>query len=164
VFLTRTAGYAFNEVVVALAGKPGGHRSLRRCGYGIAAVATMVMLLLAATPLGEWWFGTVTGLSPELTALASASLLFAVLMPGYAVAQNYHQGLLVHNHRTRPITEAVVLYLVICSICLVIGVEYLQDVQGIQVALGSFTIAGLMQTTWLLLRRRGMPQQEITAG
>ena len=98
VFLTRTAGYAFNEVVVALAGKPGGHRALRRCGYGIGAVATVVLLVLALTPLGEWWFGTITGLSPELTALASTSLLFAVLMPGYAVAQNYHQGVLVHNH------------------------------------------------------------------
>ncbi|MFT4511412.1 MAG: hypothetical protein ACI89X_003799 [Planctomycetota bacterium] len=164
VFLTRTAGYAFNEVVVALAGKPGGHKALRQCGYGIALAATVVLLVLAVTPIGEWWFGTVTGLSPELTALASASLLVAILMPGYAVAQNYHQGVLVHNQRTRAITEAVVLYLVICCTCLVIGVEYLQDVPGIQVALGSFTIAGLCQTAWLLLRRQGPPRRETAAG
>jgi hypothetical protein len=163
VFLTRTAGYAFNEVVVALAGKPGGHRSLRQCGYGIAGIATAVLLVLAATPIGEWWFGTVTGMSPELTALASASLLVAILMPGYAVAQNYHQGILVHNQRTRPITEAVVIYLAICCVCLVIGVDYFPDVPGIQVALGSFTIAGLCQTAWLLLRRQGPPRQENAA-
>ena len=122
-FLTRTAGYAFNEVVVALAGKPGGHRALRQCGYGIAVIATTLLLVMATTPLGDWWFGTVTGMSPELTALASASLIVAILMPGYAVAQNYHQGILVHNKRTRPITEAVVIYLGICCACLVIGVD-----------------------------------------
>ena len=135
-----------------------------RCGAGIGAVATVVLLVLALTPLGEWWFGTITGLSPELTALASTSLLFAVLMPGYAVAQNYHQGVLVHNQRTRAITEAVVLYLVICWICLVVGVEFLQHVPGIQVALGSFTVAGLAQTAWLLLRRQGPPRSESAAG
>jgi len=155
VFLTRSAGFAFNEVVVALAGKPGGGAALRRCGYWIAAIATGVLLVLALTPLGELWFGTLTGMSPELTALAGSSLLLAILMPGYAVAQNYHQGVLVHEQRTRPITEAVVVYLVLCSACLVAGVNWLQGVPGIQVALVSFTIAGLAQTAWLLWRRRG---------
>ena len=156
VFLTRTAGYAFNEVVVALAGEPGGQRALRRCGYGIGAIATLVLLLLAVTPLGELWFGEVTGLSPELTQLASSSLLVAILMPGYAVAQNYHQGVLVFEQRTRAITEAVVLYLLVCTLCLLLGVELLQDLPGIQVALLAFTIAGLCQTAWLLLRRRSL--------
>ena len=156
VFLTRTAGYAFNEVVVTMAGKPGGVIALRKCGYWIGAAATILLLALAATPLGEFWFASVTGLSPELTTLAGSSLLVAILMPGYAVAQNYHQGILVHQHRTRPITEAVVIYLAICSLCLVIGVATLSSLPGIQVALGSFTIAGLLQTGWLMLRRRSM--------
>lgn len=156
VFLSRTAGYAFNEVVVTMAGKPGGGIALRRCGYWIGASATAVLMVLATTPLGEFWFASVTGLSPELTTLASSSLLVAILMPGYAVAQNYHQGILVQQQRTRPITEAVVIYLAICSLCLVIGVATLSSLPGIQVALGSFTIAGLLQTGWLLLRRRRM--------
>lgn len=154
VFLTRTAGYAFNEVVVTMAGKPGGAASLRTCGYWIGAVTTLILLVLSVTPLGEFWFAEVTGLSQELTALAGASLLFAILMPAYAVAQNYHQGFLVHLQKTRPITEAVVIYLVVCTICLLIGVYALPTYQGIQVALTSFTIAGLTQTAWLLLRRR----------
>lgn len=156
VFLSRTAGYAFNEVVVTMAGLPGGCAALRRCGYWIAGCATAVLLVLAVTPLGEFWFASVTGLSPELTTLASSSLLIAILMPGYAVAQNYHQGVLVHEQRTRAITEAVVIYLAICSVCLLIGVVMLPTFQGIQVALASFTIAGLAQTAWLLFRRRRM--------
>lgn len=154
VFLTRTAGYAYNEVVVTLAGRPGGPAALRTCGWWIAAATTLVLLVLSLTPLGEFWFAEVTGLSPELTSLAGASLLFAILMPGYAVAQNYHQGYLVHDQKTRPITEAVVVYLIVCSGGLVYGVRELTDYQGIKVALASFTIAGITQTAWLLLRRR----------
>ena len=156
VFLTRTAGYAFNEVVVALAGKPNGQVALRNVGYWIGGATTSVLLILSLTPLGELWFGQVTALSPELTALAGSSLIFAILMPSYAVAQNYHQGILVHEQRTSAITEAVVIYLVISSVCLGLGVALLQHVPGIQVALGSFTIAGLAQTGWLLLRRKNM--------
>ncbi|MCA8973903.1 MAG: hypothetical protein KDC98_04240 [Planctomycetes bacterium] len=153
-FLTRSAGFAFNEVVVTLAGEPGGFAALRRCGWWIAAVTTSVLLLLALTPIGAVWFGTVTGMSPELSALAGSALLVGVLMPGYAVAQNYHQGVLVQQRRTRPITEAVVLYLVVSCLCLVLGVEVLVDVPGIFTALGSFTIAGLLQTAWVAWRRR----------
>ncbi len=156
VFLARSTGFAFNEVVVSLAGEPGGLPVLRRFGTWIGAVTTAVLLLLAVTPLGELWFGTVSGMSDELTHLAGASLLFALLMPAYAVAQNFHQGLLVHAQRTSAITEAVVLYLVICCACLLAGIEWSHDLPGIQVALGSFTIAGLAQTAWLWWRRRGM--------
>ena len=59
--------------------------------------------MLAATPLGALWFREISGLSDELTMLSASALLFALCMPGYAVAQNYHQGLLVHDKRTRPI-------------------------------------------------------------
>jgi hypothetical protein len=154
VFLMRSAGFAFNEVVVALAGESGGEAALRRCGVWIGAATTAILLLLAVTPLGALWFGTVSGMSDELTALASASLWVAILMPAYAVAQNYHQGVLVHEQRTRAITEAVVIYLVVSCGCLVLGVELVEGLPGIQVALGSFTIAGLLQTVWLLHRRR----------
>lgn len=163
-FLTRTAGYAFNEVVVALAGKPGGHHALRNFGFAIATVTTTALLVLALTPLGGWWFGTLTGLSDELTTLASASLLVAVLMPSYAVAQNYHQGMLVHNQRTRPITEAVVAYFAVCCLCVVAGIEFCGDLPGIQVVLGAFTIAGICQTAWLLLRRQGPPRLDAIDG
>lgn len=156
VFMTRSAGFAFNEVVVSLAGDADDTAALRRFGAKIAAVTTAVLLLLALTPLGGLWFGTISGMSADLTAVAASSLLFALLMPGYAVAQNFLQGLLVAAHRTRAITEAVVIYLLLCWACLVIGIDQLHAVPGIQVTLGAFTIAGLAQTSWLWWRRRGL--------
>ncbi|MGE3172524.1 MAG: hypothetical protein AB7O97_07835 [Planctomycetota bacterium] len=154
VFLTRSVGFSFNEVVVSLAGRPGGRAMLRRFGGWIGVGATAVLVVLAVTPLGAVWFGAVSGLSSELTALAADALWFALLMPGYAVAQNYLQGLLVHGGRTRAITEAVAIYLLVCTGCLVLGVTCFGDLPGIHVALASFTVAGLAQTGWLLSRNR----------
>jgi hypothetical protein len=155
VFLSRSAGFAFNEVVVSLAGEPGGGRALYRVGVGIASVTTAVLALLALTPLGGVWFAKVSGLSTELTALACTSLPLALAMPIYSVAQNYLQGRMVHHKRTRPITEAVVLYLAVCTVCLLAGMRWLQDLPGIQVTLLAFTVAGLAQTWWLWRSGRG---------
>lgn len=154
VFLTRSVGFAYNEVVVTLAGEPGGIDALRRFGRRIAAVTTAVLVLLAATPLGEWWFGSFSGLSPELTALAAASLPFALPMPALAVAQNFDQGVLVHLRRTRAITEAVALHLAVCAALLVAAIELAPRLPGIQVVLLAFGLAGGAQAAWLAGRRR----------
>ena len=65
VFLMRSAGFAYNEVVVSLAGEPGGMAALRRCGIWIGSVTTLILLILAVSPLGGLWFGTISGLGPK---------------------------------------------------------------------------------------------------
>ena len=149
VFLSRSVGFAYNEVVVSLSSEPGGRAALRRCGVGIAAFTTAAMALLALTPLGSVWFDVVSGLPEDLTALSRASLPLAILMPCYAVVQNHLQGLMVARKRTRPVTEAVVLYLIVCAACLLAGMRWMPNVPGIQVTLIAFNVAGLAQTWWL---------------
>ncbi len=157
VFLSRSAGFAYNEVVVSLAGEPGGVRALRRCGYGIAAATTGALTLLALTPLGGLWFSGISGLPEDLAALSRSSLPLAILMPGYAVAQNYLQGRMVQRGRTGPVTTAVLIYLVVCALCLLAGIRWLSDLPGIQVTLLAFNVAGLAQTWWLW---RGLRAQD----
>ncbi|MGC6487694.1 MAG: hypothetical protein ACON4Z_08625 [Planctomycetota bacterium] len=156
VFLSRSAGFAYNEVVVALAGEPGGPAVLRRCGVGIAAATTAALALLSFTPLGALWFDQVSGLPADLVALSRDALPLALAMPGYAVAQNYLQGRMVHAKRTRPITEAVLLYLVVCSLCLLAGMRWMADRPGIEVTLLAFNVAGFAQTWWLWRGLRAM--------
>jgi intracellular septation protein A len=74
-------------------------------------------------------------------------------MPGYAVLQSWYQGALVKARRTRPITEAVLLYFALSSGLLAIGIAR-QETVGIYWALGSFVVAGCAQTTWLWWRSR----------
>jgi len=151
VFLLRSVGFAFNEVVVTLAGEPSAARALRRFAFILAGITVTILAIVAATPIAPLWFGEVTGLSPELTGVAQISIAIAVLMPGYAVLQSWYQGVLVQSRRTRGITEAVALYLLVNVALLAAGVAWGQ-MQGIYFALATFTVGGILQTAWLAWR------------
>lgn len=153
VFITRSVGFAFNEVVVALLGQPGSERALRRFVLILAATTVSLLILVAATPLAELWFDRVSRLGDDLVHISRLAVAFAVLMPGYQALQSWYQGALVHNNRTGVITEAVLVYLLIASALLTVGA--LTDVyKGIYYTLVSLSVAGLAQTAWLAWRAR----------
>ncbi len=153
VFLTRSTGFALNEVVVTLLSVPGAVPLLRRFTHRLALITMGALVLLAATPLAHLWFARGTDLEPELATLGATALFFAVLMPGYQALQSWYQGALVHVHRTRPITEAVAIYIVVAGVGLATGVAW-GRFPGIHWALCSFSVGGLLQTGWLALRSR----------
>ncbi len=151
VFLTRGMGFAYNEVVVSLAGEPEGKIQLNRFAR-ILALSTMGLLaLIAFTPLGGFWFKYVTGISPELTQLASVTIMFAILMPGYQVYQSWYGGLLVHYHETKGISEAVMIYVGLALFGLWLGSNW-ATMPGIYWAINVFVAAGLCQTFFLRYR------------
>lgn len=155
VFLLRSAGFAYNEVVVALLDRPGAVRALRRFAVILGGCTVGLLVCLAATPLGAFWFGTVLRLTPDLAALSHTAICLAVLMPGYQAFQSWYQGALVHGRFSRPVTEAVVIYLIVSGICLTTGVA-LQAWTAIFWTILSFTTAGVVQTLWLRLRCRAV--------
>lgn len=148
VFLTRSAPLAFHEVVVALLGAAGARRALGRFTVGLASVTSGILLLLALTPLGRIWFEDVSDFPPEVADLSSRALVFALLLPGLTTLQSWYTGALVHEGRTRPITEAVTVYLAVSGAILLAGVAA-QPMPGLLFALGAFTLGGLAQTVWL---------------
>jgi hypothetical protein len=153
IFMLRSLGFAYNEVVVALLEEPGSSHTLRRFATYLTIFVTVLMLLLAATPLAGLWFGRVSALEAPLAALARQGVWVALLMPGLSVLQNWHQGAILYGQRTRGITEAVVIFLLVCSAILWGGVARGQ-MTGLYVGLAAFVIAGLAQTMWLWYRSR----------
>lgn len=151
VFLFRSVGFAYNEVVVSLLDEPDAVPVLRRFGWWMAGLTVAGLYLLSATPLSRIWLEDVSGLEPPLAAIAALGMAVAVLMPGYAAMQSWYQGRLVHAKRTRAITEAVVLYLVIAAAGLEAGVSW-NAIPGMFFTLGVFTVAGIAQTAWLAWR------------
>jgi hypothetical protein len=152
-FFSESFGIAFQEVVVALAGRPGATAVLRRFGVWLAILTTGSLLFLAATPLALVWFRDVSGLEFDLAKLAATALWLAVPMPALVVAQSLTQGLLVHGHRTAGVTEAVACFLVVSSTVLAAGVQ-LARAPGLVVAVGAFTCGAVVQTAWLVWRSR----------
>jgi hypothetical protein len=153
IFLLRSVGMAYNEVVIALLDEPRSTRSLRRFAVLLAALVTAILLVTAATPLASVWFRRVSGLKPHLAALAHRGLWLALPWPAMNVLYSWYQGAVVHSRRTRPITEAVVIYLLISSAVLWAGVAWGQMV-GLYVGVVAFSAGVVAQTVWLWHRSR----------
>jgi hypothetical protein len=151
IFMFRSAGMAYNEVVVALLEEPRSSESLRRFTYLLTGGVTLLLLLLAATPLSGLWFGRISGLNPELASMAITGVWIALFMPGLNVFQSWFQGVILHSRRTRAISEAVVIFLITCTVMLWAGVVWGRTT-GLYVALAAFAFATLVQTAWLWLR------------
>jgi hypothetical protein len=153
VFMLRSMGMAYNEVVVALLDEPLSTRSLRRFTVILTGIATLLLLIITATPLADIWFRQLQGLSPRLADLALAGMWIALPMPGLNVIQSWFQGVILHGQRTRGITEAVVVFLVTAGLVLWGGVLF-GAITGLFVGLAAFDIAMLTQTLWLWHRSR----------
>ncbi|MFT7464537.1 MAG: hypothetical protein ACI9EF_002893 [Pseudohongiellaceae bacterium] len=153
-FVTRSLGMAYNEVVVTLVDRPGAVEVLSRFQRRLALGTMSFLAILAATPLAGWWFEGLSDLDPEVARLCRICMGLGILMPGYAVMQSWYQGVLVRSRSTRAITEAVALYFVVSASLLQLGVSR-GDVPGVLWSLSSFVIAGVSQTIWLRWRSRG---------
>ena len=153
VFILRSFGFAYNEVVVAVLDEPNSTRSLRRFTGILAGSTSGLHLLIAATPLALFWFQRISALRPELAQLAILGFWIAFPMTGLSVLQSWYQGAIVQGKRTRGIPESMGIFLVTVLVVLGIGVS-LKSITGLYVGMVAFMLANLTQTLWLWVRSR----------
>ncbi len=155
VFLFRSMGMAYNEVVVSLADRPGADRTLRRFTLLLAAVAAAGATAMAATPAAAWWFGPVSGLPPALVELARDAFWLGLIWAPLDVVRNWLQGRLVHAGRTRGIGESVAIFLGVATAVLALAVA-LQAGSGLVWAMAAFVAGSVAQIGWLSFRLRAV--------
>ncbi|MDG2031110.1 MAG: hypothetical protein P8J45_08910 [Phycisphaerales bacterium] len=153
VFLCRSAGVAYNEVVIGHCGNREEIPALRLFAWVVGSIFTIILAVVALTPLSGFWFSRVMGLDPELVELGMASLWIAIPIPLLTFLQSLYQGVLVDSHRTRFITESVALFLVVTSLVIWAGV-LIGPENGVIAVLLAYTIGNLIQTGWLWHRCR----------
>lgn len=155
-FMLRSVGHAFNEVAVSLAGSPGGRRALNRFSLIAGIGLGLVNILFAATPLADWWFGTLTGLDPELTELCKRAVWWILPMSATCFLFNCWQGILVHERKTRVITVSVIAFLVVSSSALVFGAWWdgMDGAQFATIALAVGSFAQLAVLGWAVRQSR----------
>jgi hypothetical protein len=163
IFMFRSLGIAYNEVVVALLDEPHSTHNLRRFATLLAALTTLLLLVIVVTPLAIIWLGRISGLSVALVALAHTSLWIALPIPGLNVLQSWFQGALVHSRSTRGITEAMAVFLFTTSAILWVGVTQ-GKTTGLYVGLAAFAVGSLLQTAWLWYRGRPVIRRLDTRG
>jgi hypothetical protein len=152
-FMTRAAGMAFNEVVVALIERDGAFPLLRKFAWVISIGITCLVLLFVLTPLSKLWFSVVANLSPDQVVLARRALTLGLPLGALSIAVSFFQGIIVHGKRTGAVPEAVVMFLVGMGVVLAVGLVT-QAYQGVLVASAAFTAAHIMQSIWLFIRSR----------
>jgi len=158
VFMLRSLGVAYNEVVVALLDERGAYASLKRFATTLSLATTGLLLLVAATPLSSFWFAKISALPADLAQMAQLGLWLALPLPALSVLQSWYQGALLHGKRTRGISESVVIYLVTSAIILGIGVAW-GGTTGLYVALFALTASVATQTAWLGWKSRPILRQ-----
>ncbi len=152
-FILRSPGVAYNEVVVSLIGEPGAFPGLRRFAGQLAAATTALLLFVAATPLSDFWFEDISALPPSLISLASTAMWFGLLAPGANALQSWFQGLIVHSRKTRGIPEAVALFLLVTTGIYVFGIRVFTQ-PGIYIGVLGFSAGMIVQAVWLWFRSR----------
>ncbi len=153
VFMLRSFGFSFNEVVVALLGEKRSFSNLLRFTWLLAGATTALHLLIAATPLAMVWFGVVSALPPELARLSQVGFWIGAPLTALSVLQSWYQGSLVHSGKTRAIPESMGVFLGVVLVILGAGVR-VGGLTGLYVGMGAFSAATFCQVVWLWVRSR----------
>ena len=104
-FLFRAVGLSYQEAAIALMGRGlENRRAVARFAMGLAIVTSAGYALFAVTPLFDFWFGTVSALTPELVDYARAPTALIIPLPGLAVWLSYQSAVMVMKRRTKAIT------------------------------------------------------------
>jgi len=115
-FVFRALGLSYQEVAIAVIGPRGEHTGVvSRFALWLGLGTSLGLAAIAATPLADVWFGTVSGLTPELTRVAILPALILIPLPGLSVLQSLQRGILVKAHRTAPITWATALEIAVVA-------------------------------------------------
>lgn len=150
-FIFRSFGIAYNEVVVALLDENRSVKILWRFAGYLLIITSSIWLLIMATPLSKLWFHTIYALPTHLANLAQKGIWITLPIPALTVLQSCYQGAILHSNKTRAITEAIVIYLIVNISILFIGVR-VGRITGLYIGLVSFSLSTLLQTVWLWYR------------
>jgi hypothetical protein len=148
--LFRSLGFALPEVVIALLKKPGDVLPIRRFCFNVAAVSTLVMALLAYTPLLELYLGYVAGITPELIRFIIPGVTLGILIPLLAGIQCWFRGLLMLVKATNDVYRGMGLNLGITALALFLGV--ISQAPGITASTIAFTLGMVAETLYLWWR------------
>ena len=150
VFIFRSLGLSYQEVVIALIGKEKQNYSmLRNYAVRLGIIVTVLISVIAFTPLADLWFTDISGLDGELAGLSYLPLQIMILLPALTVLLNFQRSLFVVNGTTGPISAATAVELVGIIAVLLVCVIILGMV-GVVAASIAFVAGKGMSTFYLL--------------
>jgi hypothetical protein len=159
-FFFRSMGLAFQDAAIALMGDRFANLpELERFGTSLGLATSAGLALVAFTPLSRVWFGTVSGLSPELTAFALRPAQLIVPLPALSVLLSLQRAVLVEGRLTRHITVASALEVAMVALSFVTFAHALGAV-GATAAFGAFLVGRAASNSYLMLGCRSVVRSQ----
>lgn len=151
VFIFRALGLSYQEVIIALIGdKKEKFKPLLNFAIALAVMLVSVLALFAFTPLADFWFIKVSGLSDSLAEFAQLPLMIMTFFPALTVLITIQRGVLVADKNTKPITIGTAKEFITIIIILFIFIKYLDMVGAIAAVIA--IIAGRLVANIYLMR------------
>lgn len=149
-FIFRALGLSFQEAAIALLGKRCEHfPELAVFGTVLGLAASAGMALIAFTPLADFWFVTVSGLTPDLASFALAPARILVIIPAFSVLLSFQRAILVQGRRTRPITMATTIEVVLIA-AVFTALGWWVELVGVTAAVLAFVVGRVGGVGYLL--------------
>jgi len=121
-FIFRSLGLSFQEAAIALMGDRHEHApEVWRFALALGLAASAALGVVAFTPLADFWFIRVSGLTPELAQFAVWPARILVPLPALSVFLSYQRAVLVQARTTRPITVATAVEVGVIALLFVLG-------------------------------------------
>ncbi len=153
----RNPGVAFNEAVVALLEEPCAFPALRKFASRAALIIAAIAILFVFSPLANGWFTVIANLPTDRAEIARRSLAVAIPVTILSVYISLYQGIIVQQEKTKPVAEAVTVFLLALSVIMVLGVVS-NTFMGVYMAAFGYMFAHLAQSIWLQFRSRAQRQ------
>jgi len=151
VFIFRALGLSYQEVIIALLDeKKKEIKLLLKFAFMLASFLVFVLALFAFTPLAEFWFITVSGLSIELADFARLPLMIMFFFPALTILISIQRGLLVLVKNTKPVTVGTTIEFLTIVFVLLILINYLDLIGAIAATIGF--LAGRLAANFYLMK------------
>jgi hypothetical protein len=150
VFVFRSMGLSYQEVNIALIGETKqNYKVLRNYAVYLGIIVTILISVLAFTPLADLWFINVSGLSTELADLSYLPLKIMILLPALTVLLNFQRSSQIINGTTGPISVATAVELIGIIVVLLVCVVFLNLV-GVVAASIAFIVGKSLSNIYLI--------------
>jgi hypothetical protein len=150
VFIFRALGLSYQEVVIALAGENKANLNrLLKFAFSLALILVSILGLVAFTPLADFWFITVSGLSNTLAEFSRLPLMILFFIPALTILISIQRGLLVLSKNTKPVTIGTTTEFVTIIVTLLILINFLNVVGAVAAAVG-FVIGRIAANYYLM--------------
>jgi len=149
VFIFRSLGLSYQEVLIALVGEKGEHfNQLKSFAKTLGILLSFFLILISLTPASNFWFSKVSGLTKELSSFAHIPTIIISIMPALTVLISFQRATLVSFKNTRPITFATIIEVTVIIFTLFVSVEII-DLTGIIASMIAFILGRLCAVIYL---------------